>query len=95
MAEADGNRTRRGRVATPPTGFEVRAGHQPQKRFHEIAVNSRRRCLIARHCGLRQSSDWQSLEHLLAAQPSGKRRCRESVRIFRLNRATLCNLMSP
>lgn len=33
LAEADGNRTRRGRVAAPPIGFEVRAGHQHQKRF--------------------------------------------------------------
>ena len=28
MAEADGNRTRRSRVATAPTGFEVRGPHQ-------------------------------------------------------------------
>jgi hypothetical protein len=33
MAEADGNRTRRGRVATPPTGFEVRGQHQHDNRF--------------------------------------------------------------
>src|SRR5262249_14280773 len=33
-AEADGNRTRRTRVAARPIGFEVRAGHQPRERFH-------------------------------------------------------------
>src|SRR5206468_5001576 len=33
-AEADENRTRRTRVAARPTGFEVRAGHQPRERFH-------------------------------------------------------------
>ena len=33
VAEADGNRTRRGRVAAPPIGFEVRARHQPRERF--------------------------------------------------------------
>ncbi len=33
MAEADGNRTRRRRVATSPIGFEVRGGHQARNRF--------------------------------------------------------------
>ena len=33
MAEADGNRTRRERVAALPIGFEVRAGHQLRERF--------------------------------------------------------------
>lgn len=33
VAEADGNRTRRDRVAAIPTGFEVRGRHQPCKRF--------------------------------------------------------------
>lgn len=33
MAEADGNRTRRDRVAAIPTGFEVRGRHQPCIRF--------------------------------------------------------------
>src|SRR3990172_3299751 len=32
-AEADGNRTRRARVATTPSGFEVRGRHQRGKRF--------------------------------------------------------------
>ena len=33
LAEADGNRTRRNRVATVSTGFEVRGRHQRDKRF--------------------------------------------------------------
>ena len=33
VAEADGNRTRRRRVATSPIGFEVRGGHQARIRF--------------------------------------------------------------
>ncbi len=33
VAEADGNRTRRRRVATSPIGFEVRGGHQARNRF--------------------------------------------------------------
>jgi hypothetical protein len=33
MAEADGNRTRRMRLATHPIGFEVRGPHQRDNRF--------------------------------------------------------------
>ncbi len=33
VAEADGNRTRRGCVATPSYGFEVRGPHQRDNRF--------------------------------------------------------------
>ncbi len=40
LAEADGNRTRRGRVATPPIGFEVRGPHQQGKRFHEVILTN-------------------------------------------------------
>ena len=39
LAEADGNRTRRGRVATPSTGFEVRGRHQHDNRFQEDSTS--------------------------------------------------------
>ena len=42
-AEADGNRTRRGCVATSPTGFEVRGPHQRGNRFRQPVYAMRTR----------------------------------------------------
>ncbi len=43
VAEADGNRTRRGCVATPSYGFEVRGPHQRDNRFRGRVYRKKKR----------------------------------------------------
>jgi len=73
VAEADGNRTRRERVAALPIGFEVRAGHQRRERF--------RRGLYCNSGDLRESgSAYGSPVRAICEQSSASRASRSGVK---------------